>query len=85
MAIVAGVLALVLVAGCGWVIGMGGVGDLVARSTPLGKLVAFAGVLVLVAAAAWTAGSVVGPIGGPPPSVVPTSDHSGDNGHGVRP
>jgi hypothetical protein len=82
MAVVAGVLALVLVASCGWVIGMGGVGDLVARLTPLSKLVAFAGVLVLVASAAWTVGSAVGPIGDPPPSAVPTSDHSGDSGHG---
>ncbi|ROP42060.1 hypothetical protein [Saccharothrix texasensis] len=82
MAVVAGVLALVLVAGCGWVIGMGGVGDLVARLTPLGKLAAFGGVLVLVAAAAWTAGAAVGPVGDPPASVAPTSDHSGDRGHG---
>ncbi|MCE6995289.1 hypothetical protein LZG04_10770 [Saccharothrix sp. S26] len=82
MAVVAGVLALILVAGCGWVVGRGGVGDLVARLTPMAKLAAFGVVLVLVAAAAWTLGSAVGPIGDPPMSVSPQPSHSGDNGHG---
>ncbi|XVS61928.1 hypothetical protein ACQPYE_27105 [Actinosynnema sp. CA-299493] len=82
MVVVAGVLALVLVAGCGWAIGVGGVGDRIARLTPVAKLVAFGVVLVLVAAAAWTLGSVVGPIGGQSAVVVPEPGHDGDSGHG---
>ncbi|MFD0204369.1 MULTISPECIES: hypothetical protein [Saccharothrix] len=82
MVVVAGVLAVVLVAGCGLVIGLGGVGDLVARMTPMVKLAAFGGVLVLVAAAAWSLGSAVGPIGDRPSPAVPESGHEGDAGHG---
>ncbi|XVS62012.1 hypothetical protein ACQPYE_27565 [Actinosynnema sp. CA-299493] len=80
MAVVAGVLAVVLLVGCGVAIGMGGAGELVARLNPVGKLAAFGVVLVLVAAAAWTLGSAVGPIGGQPVTGV-SEDHSGD-GHG---
>lgn len=83
MAVVAGVLSLVLVAGCGLVIGWGGVGDLVARLNPTTKLAVFGVALVLVAAAGWTVGSVVGPIGdrsGPPMPV--ESGHSDNSEHG---
>ncbi len=82
MAVAAGVLALILLAGCGWAIGMGGVGHLVARLSPMGKLAAFGIVLVLVAAAAWTLGSAVGPIGDSPTSVPAEPGHARDNGHG---
>ncbi|MFC6091712.1 hypothetical protein [Saccharothrix lopnurensis] len=82
MVVVAGVLAAILLAGCGVAIGMGGVGDLVARLSPMGKLAAFGVVLVLVAATAWTLGSAVGPIGDQPTPVVPGADHTGESGHG---
>jgi drug/metabolite transporter (DMT)-like permease len=82
MMVIAGVLALVLVAGCGWLIGLGGVGDLLARSTPMVKVAVFGIVLVLVAAAGWTIGSIVGPIGDRPTSVIPASDDDGHNEHG---
>jgi hypothetical protein len=82
MVVVAGVFAVILVASCGLVIGMGGADELVARMTPVGKLTAFGGVLVLVAAAAWTLGSAVGPIGEQPTPVVSEPGHIGDSGHG---
>lgn len=82
MVVAAGVLAVILVAGCGLVIGMGGAGELVAQMTPVAKLAAFGGVLVLVAAAAWTLGSAVGPIGERPTPVVSEPGHTGDSGHG---
>lgn len=82
MVVEAAVLAVLLVAGCGLVIGLGGVGDLVARMTPMVKLAAFGGVLVLVAAAAWSLGSAVGQIGDQPSPAAPGSGHDGDAGHG---
>ena len=82
MAVAASALAVILVAGCGLVIGAGGVGDLVARMTPMVKLAAFGGVLVLVAAAAWTLGSAVGPLGDRSTPVVSEPGHTGDSGHG---
>ncbi|WP_146174123.1 hypothetical protein [Saccharothrix carnea] len=78
----AAVLAVILVAGCGLVIGMGGAGDLVARMTPMLKLAAFGGVLVLVASAAWTLGAAVGPFGDQPSPVVPETGHDGGTEHG---
>ena len=82
MAIVAGALAVILVTSCGLVIGMGGVGDLVARTAPMVKLAAFGGLLALVAAVAWTLGTAVGPIGEQPTPVVSVPDHAGDSEHG---
>ncbi|TDV44264.1 hypothetical protein [Actinophytocola oryzae] len=82
IAVVAGVLALVLVAGCGVVIGRGGVGDLVARLNPMAKLAVFGVVLVLVAATGWTLGSVVGPVGDQPVPSAPSGTGHGDSGHG---
>lgn len=82
MAIVAGVLAVALVAGCGLVIGMGGVGDQVARLSPLAKLGLYGAVLVLVAATAWTLGSAVGPIHDQPSSPTRGTDHRDGGDHG---
>ncbi len=82
MAVVAGVLALVLVAGCGWALAMGGVGELTSRLNPVAKLAVFGVVLVSVAASGWTIGSAVGPLGDQPASVVPEPVHTGDGGHG---
>ncbi|MFE9751237.1 hypothetical protein ACFYOT_40555 [Saccharothrix saharensis] len=76
MAIVAGVLALVLVAGCGLVIGRGGIGDVVARLSPIAKLGLYGAVLILVAATAWTLGSAVGPIHDQPSPPVEDTGHS---------
>ncbi|MFD2414905.1 hypothetical protein [Amycolatopsis pigmentata] len=73
---VTGALSLVLVAGCGWVLGAGGVGDLVARLNPATKLTVFGVVLILVAATGWTIGSLAGPIGDRP--VAPA--HGGHGG-----
>lgn len=78
------VLAFILVTACGLVIGMGGAGDFVARLNPVAKLSVFGVVLVLVAAAGWTVGSVVGPIDDQPPSVVPEHGDNGSDGHGDR-
>ncbi|MGM1060674.1 hypothetical protein [Saccharothrix sp. Mg75] len=81
MLVVVGVLALIFVAGCGWAIGTGRAGDVVARLTPMAKLAAFGVVLVLVAATAWTLGSAVGPIGDSPASVSPEPGHGDESGH----
>jgi hypothetical protein len=72
LTVVAGALALVLVAGCGYVIGAGDVGSLLARLSPVAKLSLFGAVLILVMATGWTVGSIIRPFDTPPTSVVPT-------------
>ncbi len=81
--VIAGALTLALVAGCAWAVSVGELSAFLGRLNPVGRLVTYGVVLVLVASAGWTVGSVAGPADDRPVPVVPVSGDTGDGGgHG---